>query len=107
QLIADIYRRYGWDKKNKALVKPHKEFTGTGCPAALNLDRIRNRVYDILNPPAPPVDNFYRVFKDGVQLNAYTSKDNAFNFWYDNKSRRVTFQKQDITNQFINMANKL
>lgn len=108
QLIADIYRRYGWDKKNKALIKPHKEFTGTGCPAALNIDRIRNRVYDILNPAAPPIDNYYRILDtNGKQLNAYTSKDNAFNFWYDDKSRKVTYQNKDITNQFLTMANKL
>src|SRR5690606_5716453 len=107
QLIADIYRRYGWDKKNKALIKPHKEFASTGCPAALNLDRIRNRVYDILNPAPLPVDNFYRVFKDGVQLNAYSLKDNAFNFWYHDKSRKVIFQNKDITSEFLTMATKL
>lgn len=49
QLIASIYKKYQWDVNNKSLVKPHKDFTSTGCPGGLDINRIRNRVYDILH----------------------------------------------------------
>lgn len=51
KLISDIYLRYGWDKTNQGLIKPHYEYTTTGCPGGLDLDRIRTGVYNRLNPP--------------------------------------------------------
>lgn len=50
QLCADIYRKYGWDKTNQGLIKPHNEYVPTRtCPGGLDINRIRQRVYDILN----------------------------------------------------------
>lgn len=63
QLIADIYRRYKLDINNQGLIKPHKEFTSTGCPGGLDITRIRNRVYEILHPE-PPIPAWKKEAKD-------------------------------------------
>lgn len=108
QLIADIYKRYGWDINNQGLIKPHNEFVQKVCPGALDIGRIRNRVYEILHPaPAPIEDNLYRVKRGNQQLGAFKERDNAFNIWYDNKDTKVTLNNKDITSEFLNMANKL
>lgn len=108
QLIADIYRRYGWDKNDMGRIRIHKEFTSTGCPGGLDVGRIKNRVHGILNPPPPPVnDQLYRVFDGVKQLGAFGDRDNAFNLWYTGINLRVTYQNAEITNDFRNMANKL
>lgn len=108
QLIADIYRRYGWDINNQGLIKPHNEFVQKVCPGALDIGRIRNRVYEILHPaPAPIEDNLYRVKRGNQQLGAFKERDNAFNIWYDTKESQVILNNQNITSEFLNMANKL
>jgi len=106
QLIADIYRRYGWDKKNKGLIKPHKEYAQTGCPGGLDINRIRNRVYEILNPI---VDKYYRIFVDGIQISANTDVQNVVNYYYynSNKNIKVTYQNKDITSQIKTMATEV
>lgn len=106
QLIADIYRRYGLDIENRALIKPHKEYASTGCPAALDIDRIRQRVYEILHP-APVLDNLYKIRRGETQLGAFREKDNAFNLWCDNRDAKVLFNNKDITSEFKIMATNL
>lgn len=100
---------------NKA-VGYHKFVDYTACPVQ---DETLRRA--LTNPPAlpgkpepkpkpkpQPVDEFYRVLgKDGKQLNAYKDKDIAFNFWYDDTSRKVTYKNKDITSEFKTMATKL
>jgi hypothetical protein len=55
QLIADIYRRHGLPFNDMGRIKPHREYSPKRtCPGGLDLERIRNRVREILNPPAPP-----------------------------------------------------
>lgn len=48
-LIVEIYKKYGWDTKNKGLIKPHNEFVDRACPGGLSLERIRDGVYKKLN----------------------------------------------------------
>jgi hypothetical protein len=59
QIIADIYIRMGWDIENLGLIKKHNEFVARACPGGLSIDRIRNRVYEILHPEPekPPIDD--------------------------------------------------
>lgn len=48
QLIADIFRRHG-----RLEIKAHRDFKPTECPGNLDFGRLRARVDEILNPPAP------------------------------------------------------
>jgi len=105
QIIVMEYRKLFWDKTSSSYIRKHLEYASTGCPGALDVERIKRRVLEILNPP---VDNLYRVYdKGGLQLGAYTVKDNAFNFWLEDKSRKVLYNNVDFTNEFQNMANSL
>lgn len=89
-------------------IKPHKEFTDTGCPGGLDINRIResaNKKLQSLLAPRP--DNLYRVLESGVQKGAFSDKDNAFNVWYTNKNQKVIYNSLDITYEFKNMAKEL
>lgn len=105
QLIADIYRRYAWDKADMGKIRQHREFVGTGCPGALDIERIKRRVKEILNPN----DNLYRVVnQDGTQVGAFTEVDNAFDTWYSKSNNgSVRYNGKDITSEFLNMAKQL
>lgn len=115
QLVAELCRRHGIPcrllnegQKWSSGISLHNYYANKSCPGALNAQRIVNRANEILNPPQPPqVDDFYRVIKDGVQVGAFKEKDNAFNTWYTDKSQRVTFKNNDITQEFKNMATQL
>lgn len=50
---------------------------------------------------------YYKVFGGSKQLNAYKSKDNAFIFWQEDKSRHIIYNNQDITFEFINMDKQI
>jgi N-acetylmuramoyl-L-alanine amidase CwlA len=113
QLVADLCRRHGVPcrllsegQKWSSGIALHNYYANKSCPGGLNAQRIVNRANEILNP-APPLDDFYRVIKNGVQIGAFKDKDNAFNTWYTDKSQRVTFKNNDITQDFKNMATQL
>jgi hypothetical protein len=105
QLCASIYRERGWNFQDMNQIRVHKEFTNTGCPGGLDVQRIKNRVFEILNPK-PQVDNYYRVFKGKDQIGAYSLEENAFDSFI-NGGDKVTFKGEDITLVFLNTMDTL
>lgn len=80
QWIASKYKKFNWDKENMGLIKPHWEAASTGCPGALDIDRIRARVYEILHP-APAIPAWKQNAKDIGATNFTVEKDvNLVNF---------------------------
>lgn len=75
QWIASKYIKWGWDIENQGLIKPHKEFADTGCPGGLSIERIRNRVTEILHPAPPPPLPDWR--DDATDLGLLTFKPEA------------------------------
>lgn len=79
------------------------------CPGGLDHMRIVNRALEIYTEAnIPPADTLYRVYnQNNEQIGAFAEKDNAFNLWYSDKCFKITHQKKDITQDFIEMANSL
>lgn len=102
---------------SKRGVRPHREISpGRACPGSFDWERgirdaqaLWNRVNNP-TPVPPPVDEYKRVFFDGQQRGAFLNDDEAFDFWYTNKSKpdiRVTYKNENITSKYIDMANVL
>lgn len=108
QLVADICRRYNL-LCNSDTIQPHRLYNPRkSCPGGLDIERVIRRANEILNPTTPPQnDNLYRVSRDNVQVGAFANRDNAFNFWYTDKNQIIRFNNQEITLEFIQMANFL
>lgn len=183
QDIAQVAFELGHKVLNESNIKPHWEFSSTGCPGGLDINRIRQRSNEILQAKLAPAipdwkknakdvglknykvqknvdlidisdgrviktvpkgsdigvryeyngfliteysynntfdngfkkedleyienDNIYYIYKDNQIIQNFTVKDEAFNFWYDNKESQVIFNNQNITSEFLTMANKL
>lgn len=98
QLIAKIYREQGWNKTDLSHIHVHREYVkDRPCPGALDINRIKKRVLDILNPN----DLYFRVFKADKLLVTYLSEDVAFDEFVRLKGDKVTFKdKEDVTIKF-------
>lgn len=68
QDIAQEAFELGHRVLNESNIKPHWDFTSTGCPGGLDIDRIRRRSNEILQlkitPPAPPIPEWKKNAKD-------------------------------------------
>jgi N-acetylmuramoyl-L-alanine amidase CwlA len=107
QLVADLCRQYNIPcRRGRHGILEHREVSSTGCPGGLNVDRIINRANEILNPK-PANDNLYRVFKNQKQIGAYAVEKNAFDSFVNNDADTVTYNGNNLSLNFANMANKL
>lgn len=91
-------------------IRGHNEINkGRACPGKLDLNRIireAQALWDKTNNP-PVNDGYYRVIKQGKQLNAYKIKRNAVNYFIDNNADKVTYNNLDVTADFMATKNKL
>lgn len=110
-LVATLYKD-GWLKGiGRDRVIGHNEInqvSRTMCPG-IDMNKFVKMVQEKYNTLVLPVDdNLYRIISvSGKQLNAYKVKDNAFNFWVQDKTNKVMYNGSDITLEFINMSNTL
>jgi hypothetical protein len=86
----------------------HRDFNpNRSCPGRLDPERILREARDIHAKINKPVDKLYRVFLGNVQQGAFADINNAFDKWSENMAQIVTYQNNNITSQFINMAQPL
>lgn len=72
QNIAQKAFRIGHKVLNESNIKPHSDFTSTGCPGALDIGRIRRRANEILQSMlAPAIPEWKKNAKD-LGLKNYT-----------------------------------
>lgn len=84
QNIAKKAFRIGHKVLNESNIKPHSDFTSTGCPAALDINRIRRRSNEILQSMLAPqvpewkknaIDIGLRNYKVQKDVNLYDISD--------------------------------
>lgn len=74
QWIASKYLKFGWDINNMNLIEEHRHFVSTGCPGALDVQRIKNRVFEILHP-LPVIPAWKQNAQDIGAVNFTTEKE--------------------------------
>lgn len=108
QLIANIYRRYKWDINDKSRIKPHNEFVTKACPGGLNIDRIRDRVYNILHNNIN-TDDMYQLTDMTDEQYAYLKKDrpDLASGGKNTKAKVIEWWNNDGQREYFNAAEKL
>jgi hypothetical protein len=109
QLVAELHQRHGVHLNRDRIVL-HREVTSTGCPGALDVDKIIARAKQIVElQNAAKNDDLYRVVIDGMQQGAYAKRAFAFDAWYEAVARnpRVTLNGSDITSEFQSTMTEL
>lgn len=107
-IIAQTAKAWGikdpWNR-----LDPHKKWTSTGCPANLEnyFGKIKGRVQAMMQPPKPVYDKFYRVVLNDKQIGAFIKEEHAFDVFINNPTANVTFQGNNLSNQFSTRMNKL
>lgn len=77
QDIAQEAYELGWRVLNESNIKPHWEFTSTGCPGGLDINRIRRRSNEILQTYyAPQIPEWKKNAKD-IGLKTFTIQKNV------------------------------
>lgn len=106
-----------FENSRLGILRHNQIISSRECPGELDINRIireAKELWEIVNSPkstpAQVSDDFYHVidYRTGIQINAFSDKDNAFNNWYEKKDQsKVVFHSQDITSQFLTMATTL
>lgn len=101
-------------ENSKRGLRGHREVSpGRACPGTFDIHRVireAKALWEEKIHPKPQPDEYRRVFFDDKQQGAFLKIDEAFDFWYDNRSKKnakVTYKNNDITSEFKTMANKL
>lgn len=74
QRIAKKAYKFGHKVLNSSNIKPHWEFSSTGCPGGLDIERIRRRSNELLQLILTPPDTTPKWKKEAIDLGPLTFK---------------------------------